>query len=53
MGDNSIGYDGSNVSIPVGEDGLGDVARVMLREIVGRQIGEIESDWSVPVNQLA
>jgi branched-chain amino acid aminotransferase len=44
-----IGYDGEKIPVPVGQDGLGDVARAMLREIVGRQLGTIESDWSVLV----
>jgi len=44
-----IGYEGEAVKVPVGQDGCGDVARVMLREIVGRQTGEIPSDWSVSV----
>lgn len=48
---NNIGYDGKDIPIPVADDGLGDFARVMLREIVGRQIGTIESDWSVRVNE--
>ncbi|KAM0790633.1 hypothetical protein ACM66B_004495 [Microbotryomycetes sp. NB124-2] len=42
-----IGYEDKLVPVPVGSDGLGEVARVMLREIVGRQTGEIESEWSV------
>lgn len=42
-------YEGAEVPVPCGEDGLGDIARIMLREIVGRQTGEIASDWSVPV----
>lgn len=42
-------YEGEAVKVPVGQDGCGDVARVMLREIVGRQTGEIPSDWSVSV----
>ncbi|GAA5823302.1 hypothetical protein JCM11251_007560 [Rhodosporidiobolus azoricus] len=44
-----IGYEDELVAVPVGEDGLGDVARVMLREIVGRQTGEIPSEWSQTV----
>lgn len=44
-----VGYEGGVVPVPCGEDGLGDIARVMLREIVGRQIGEIESSWSQTV----
>lgn len=44
-----IGYDGEKIPVPVGKDGLGDVARAMLREITGRQLGTIESEWSVVV----
>ncbi|KAK9899727.1 putative branched-chain-amino-acid aminotransferase 2 [Cystobasidium minutum MCA 4210] len=44
-----IGYDGEKIPVPVGSDGLGDVARAMLREITGRQLGTIESEWSVVV----
>jgi branched-chain amino acid aminotransferase len=44
-----IGYDGAKIPVPVGSDGLGDVARAMLREINGRQLGTIESEWSVVV----
>ncbi|KAI5480051.1 branched-chain-amino-acid aminotransferase [Pseudohyphozyma bogoriensis] len=45
-----IGYNDALVPVPVGPDGLGDVARTMLREIVGRQTGEIaEPSWSVVV----
>lgn len=44
-----IGYDGAKIQVPVGSDGLGDVARAMLREINGRQLGTIESEWSVVV----
>lgn len=47
---NAIGYEGRDVPVPVGEDGLGDVARVMLREIQGIQTGAIKRDnWSVTV----
>ena len=42
-----IGYKGDRIPVPVGKDGLGDVARAMLREITGRQLGTIKSDWSV------
>lgn len=41
-----VGYNGEKVPVPTGEDGLGDVARIMLREINGRQLGTIKSDWS-------
>ncbi|BGP42173.1 branched-chain-amino-acid transaminase bat2 [Rhodotorula kratochvilovae] len=46
-----IGYEGDLVKVPCGEDGLGDIARVMLREIVGRQTGDIPSDWSFPIDK--
>jgi branched-chain amino acid aminotransferase len=46
----SVGVDGRNVNVPVGEDGLGDVARSALQEIVRRQMGEVESAWSVRVD---
>ncbi|BGP57193.1 hypothetical protein JCM8202_005369 [Rhodotorula sphaerocarpa] len=45
-----IGYQDELIKVPVGEDGVGDIARVMLREIVGRQTGAIPSPWSFPVN---
>lgn len=45
-----IGYNGKNIPVPVGEDGLGEVARAMLKEITGRQLGTIESEWSVVVD---
>ena len=46
---NNLGYEGQDIAIPVESDGLGAVANVMLREIVGRQTGEIESAWSYKV----
>ncbi|KAI5477235.1 hypothetical protein MNV49_006608 [Pseudohyphozyma bogoriensis] len=47
---NRIGYMGEDIHIPCGEDGMGQVAKTMLREITGRQTGDIDSDWSVLVN---
>ena len=44
-----IGYNGNQIPVPVGEDGLGDIARAMLREITGIQNQTIKSAWSVPV----
>ena len=44
-----IGYLGEDVLIPTGEDGMGEVSRVIWRELVGRQFGAIPSDWSVVV----
>jgi branched-chain amino acid aminotransferase len=46
----SVGVDGRVVDVPVGSDGLGDVARAALREISRRQLGEVESEWSVAVD---
>lgn len=44
-------YQDKLVPVPVGADGLGDVARVMLREIVGRQTGAIKDErWSFVVD---
>jgi branched-chain amino acid aminotransferase len=43
-------YEGKKVPVPVGSDGLGDVARAMLRQLNGIQLGEIESDWAVLVD---
>jgi len=45
-----IGYEGDRIPVPVGSDGLGDVARAMFNEITGRQLGTIKSDWTVVVN---
>jgi branched-chain amino acid aminotransferase len=45
-----IGYEGENIPVPTGEDGLGDVARAMLREITARQLGTVDSDWTVVVD---
>ena len=44
-----IGYMGEDVLIPTGADGMGPVSRVIWRELVGRQIGAIPSEWSVTV----
>ena len=42
-----IGFRGTDYPIPVGKDGFGDIARVLLRELVGRQVGAIdEKGWS-------
>lgn len=46
---NKIGYQGRDIEIPVEEDGMGPVSRPIWTELVGRQTGEIESDWSVVV----
>ncbi|KAH9176925.1 branched-chain amino acid aminotransferase II [Lactarius sanguifluus] len=46
-----IGYQGQDVEIPVGEDGMGPVSRPLWTELTGRQTGEIESDWSVVIHE--
>ncbi|THU94860.1 branched-chain amino acid aminotransferase II [Dendrothele bispora CBS 962.96] len=46
-----IGYLGEDIHIPAGEDGMGSVSRPIWKELVGRQMGSIESDWSVVVAQ--
>jgi len=45
----NIGYLGKDIPVPVGEDGMGPVARALWKEITGRQMGDIPSDWSVTV----
>lgn len=44
-----IGYLGEDVLIPTGEDGMGPVSKPIWKELVGRQMGTIPSDWSVPI----
>jgi branched-chain amino acid aminotransferase len=48
---NRIGYLGEDVHIPTGQDGMGPVSRPIWTELVGRQMGLIASDWSVPVTE--
>jgi branched-chain amino acid aminotransferase len=48
---NIIGYQGQDVNIPVEEDGMGLVSRPLWKELMGRQTGEIESDWSVVIHE--
>ncbi|TEB14048.1 branched-chain amino acid aminotransferase II [Coprinellus micaceus] len=44
-----IGYRGEDVHVPTGKDGMGPLSRPIWRELVGRQTGEIKSDWSVEI----
>ncbi|KAI0271504.1 branched-chain amino acid aminotransferase II [Gloeopeniophorella convolvens] len=44
-----IGYEGQNVDIPVEADGMGPVSRALWTELVARQTGEIESEWSTVI----
>lgn len=46
-----IGYEGKDVIVPTGPKGLGEVAGAVLDQIVGIQMGKIESPWSVIVPQ--
>lgn len=47
----AIGYQGQDVHIPVGEEGMGPITKTFLEEITKRQFGEIESDWSLTVTE--
>ena len=44
-----IGYLGSDILIPTEADGLGPISRPILKELSGRQVGTIQSEWSVTV----
>ena len=44
-----IGYQGEDIHIPVGEDGMGPLSRPFWERLVSIQKGEIESDWNVTV----
>lgn len=46
-----IGYLGEDVLIPTGKDGMGPISKPIWEELVGRQTGAIESDWSVLVTE--
>ncbi|KAI0286809.1 branched-chain amino acid aminotransferase II [Russula aff. rugulosa BPL654] len=46
---NKIGYQGKDIEIPVDENGMGPVSRPIWADLVARQTGEIENDWSVVV----
>jgi branched-chain amino acid aminotransferase len=46
-----IGYRGKDIKIPVGESGMGPMCRAILDQIVARQMGTVESDWSVVVTE--
>jgi len=45
-----IGYEGRDIHMPTGPEGMGPIAKAMYDTIVGIQTGEIESDWSVVAN---
>jgi len=46
-----IGYIGEDILIPTGPDGMGPISRVVWKELIGRQVGSIPSDWSVTVSE--
>jgi branched-chain amino acid aminotransferase len=46
-----IGYMGEDVLIPTGKDGMGPVSRPIWEELIGRQTGAIQSNWSVVVSE--
>ncbi|KAJ9116908.1 hypothetical protein QFC22_004565 [Naganishia vaughanmartiniae] len=43
----NIGYEGTDIPIPAGQEGLGPIAKAMLDRIQGIQTGKIEHEWSV------
>jgi len=47
-----IGYKGKDIHIPTGPEGLGPIAKGMLDRIQAIQIGEVEHEWSVVVNDV-
>ncbi|KAG8859111.1 hypothetical protein FRB96_004681 [Tulasnella sp. 330] len=49
----AIGYQGKDINIPVGDDGMGPLTKAFHDEIVKRQLGEVDSDWSVVVPPYA
>ncbi|KIK26507.1 hypothetical protein PISMIDRAFT_28422 [Pisolithus microcarpus 441] len=46
-----IGYLGSDVVIPTGEDGMGPLSKPLWTELTGIQTGEIESEWNFVVTK--
>ncbi|KAG2153306.1 aminotransferase [Suillus clintonianus] len=44
-----IGYNGGDIMIPTGEDGMGPVSRPLWKELVGIQTGTVKSDWNYVV----
>ncbi|WWC71077.1 branched-chain amino acid aminotransferase [Kwoniella pini CBS 10737] len=45
-----IGYEGRDIQIPTGPEGLGNIAKGLLDRIIAIQTGEIEHPWSVIAN---
>lgn len=46
-----IGYNGGDVIIPTGKDGMGPISKPLWTELVGIQTGAIQSDWNYVVAQ--
>ncbi|KAG1794368.1 aminotransferase [Suillus plorans] len=46
-----IGYNGGDIMIPTGEDGMGPVSRPLWTELVGIQTGAVKSDWNHVVSK--
>lgn len=44
---NNIGYEGTDIPVPVGKSGLGDITKAVLDRIQDIQTGRIEHPWSV------
>ncbi|ODN74068.1 branched-chain amino acid aminotransferase [Cryptococcus amylolentus CBS 6039] len=47
-----IGYEGRDIQIPVGPDGLGPIAKGVLHQMNAIQTGEVEHPWSVIANDV-
>lgn len=48
-----IGYEGRDIIIPTGPEGLGNIAKGILDRITAIQTGEIEHPWSVIANDVS
>jgi branched-chain amino acid aminotransferase len=44
-----IGYQGEDVHIPTGPDGMGPVSRPLWKQLVGIQTGTVDHPWSVVI----
>lgn len=47
-----IGFQGRDIHIPTGTEGIGAIAKAMLTKITDIQLGRIEHPWSVCVDEL-
>lgn len=46
-----VGYQGSDIHIPTGPAGVGLVAEAMLQRITDIQLGNMEHEWSVVIDE--